>query len=299
LRNIVCILTLLSGLNSVAIDKVVYGVDNRVDVDKTGTFWKSKASAVASMLKNSKLKPTDNGFKALSYMTLGEQFSLCKDERFYSQPILSDCSGFLISEDTLVTAGHCLKAMPYPYSGNAQKVCEDYSWAFDYTQTIAKDKHVTFSQVYRCKEVIKAEYSFANDFAILKLEKKVSGATPIKLAKEVTEDMALTVIGHPSGLPKKVAPGGKILELNPKRSKFYASLDTFQGNSGSPVLNKKGEAVGILVSGKTDYRYDEEDKCQRVNVCNNEGKQCLYDYDYVKGEGVTNIKVILDNFDTE
>jgi len=298
LKYLLCFLGLLS-FSAFGKNKVVYGQDNRINVADSGSFWQEKALAVASMHKKSKLKPSGSFHKQLSYMTLGEQYSLCSDERFYSEPVISECSGFLIAPDTLVTAGHCFNALPYPYYGNANKVCEDYSWSFDYTQTKSEKNFVTLKKVYNCKEVITAEYSFANDFAIIKLDRSVEGAKALKMTKELAKDTELVVVGHPSGLPKKVAPGGKVIELNPNTSKFYASLDSFQGNSGSPVFNKLGKVVGILVSGKTDYYYDEKAQCQRVNQCDDAGKGCLYDYDYVKGEGVTNIKVILDNFELE
>lgn len=293
---------LLSQGATYAKNKVVYGQDNRMSVSDSSEFWQVRAKAVASMHKRSKLlvpKTSDKVFKQTSVFTLGEQYSLCEDERFVKEPVLSDCTGFLISEDTLVSAGHCFKAMPSPYYGNADKVCEDYVWVFDYTQTKAVDYKVQFSKVYECGEVLVANYSFSNDFAIIKLKSKVSGVKPLSMSREISKDSELIVVGHPSGLPKKVAPGGKVIEYNPKANKFYASLDSFQGNSGSPVFNKLGDVVGILVSGKTDYIFDEKAQCQRVNRCDQGGKSCLYEYDFVKGEGVTNINPILDNFQAE
>ncbi|OIQ17854.1 MAG: hypothetical protein BM556_10525 [Bacteriovorax sp. MedPE-SWde] len=279
--------------NTFAVNKVIYGQDNRVNALNSGIFWQHKSAAVASMIRKSKLKEFASYYKASTFMTLGEQYSLCSDERFYSEPVLSECSGFLISPDTLITAGHCVKALPYPYNGNPEKMCEDFVWSFDFTQTKAYENKVSLKQVYNCKEVIEAKYNFAHDYAIIKLEKAVEGVKPLKTA-QLVDSTELVVIGHPSGLPKKVAPGGKVIDTNGSSSKFYAALDSFQGNSGSPVLDKAGDVVGILVSGKTDYIYDEKAQCQRVNRCDNNGKACFYEYDYVKGEGVTKIDVVLD-----
>ena len=41
-----------------------------------------------------------------------------------------------------------------------------------------------------------------------------------------------------------------------------ANLDTFSGNSGSPVFNKRTKRVeGILIAGETDYTFDMNQGC--------------------------------------
>jgi hypothetical protein len=79
----------------------------------------------------------------------------------------------------------------------------------------------------------------------------------------------LTVIGHPSGLPRKYTGGATVqyvaecqLEtLCPADGAawgaYTADLDTFGGNSGSGTFTDAGEIVGILVSGATDFYYRE------------------------------------------
>jgi len=55
------------------------------------------------------------------------------------------------------------------------------------------------------------------------------------------------MIGHPSGLPQKVAVNASVRSLE-GAAYFYTSLDAFQGNSGSPVFDRNtGEVIGILV----------------------------------------------------
>ena len=61
------------------------------------------------------------------------------------------------------------------------------------------------------------------------------------------------VIGHPVGLPAKVA-GGAIVRDNTPNPFFVANLDTYGGNSGSPVFNSRTHRVeGILVRGERDF----------------------------------------------
>ena len=73
-------------------------------------------------------------------------------------------------------------------------------------------------------------------------------------------------MGHPSGLPMKIAGGSKVHAL--EKHYFVANLDTFTGNSGSPVLNEKtGLVEGILVRGGKDYIFDFDEGCYYVNKC--------------------------------
>ena len=48
-------------------------------------------------------------------------------------------------------------------------------------------------------------------------------------------DTPLVVIGHPSGLPTKIADGAWVRN-NESEYYFVTNLDTFGGNSGSAVL---------------------------------------------------------------
>ena len=61
------------------------------------------------------------------------------------------------------------------------------------------------------------------------------------------------MIGHPCGLPQKFADGATVRDNTPKAF-FVANLDTYGGNSGSPVFNSSNQAVeGILVRGENDF----------------------------------------------
>jgi Peptidase S46 len=63
----------------------------------------------------------------------------------------------------------------------------------------------------------------------------------------------LYVIGHPCGLPQKYAPRARVRDNTPDTF-FVANLDTYGGNSGSPVFNSSSNAVeGILVRGENDF----------------------------------------------
>src|SRR5262249_3665943 len=63
----------------------------------------------------------------------------------------------------------------------------------------------------------------------------------------------LYVIGHPSGLPAKFADGAEVRTASDPAF-FTANLDTYGGNSGSPVFNAATHEVeGVLVRATTDF----------------------------------------------
>jgi V8-like Glu-specific endopeptidase len=77
------------------------------------------------------------------------------------------------------------------------------------------------------------------------------------------------VIGHPTGLPTKLADGAVIRSL--KETYFIANLDTYGGNSGSAVFDaNSGLVEGILVRGEQDY-VRSSSGCLASNVCRNDG----------------------------
>jgi V8-like Glu-specific endopeptidase len=242
--------------------KIVYGIDNRVEVFQATKIQQLLANSTAGMVESVKLVTTGDHVM-LPPASIANDMGLCKDERFAEQPSSVICSGFLVAPDLLVTAGHCV---------TTQERCDEVSWVFDYQmneKTNRANVLVPSSKVFKCSKVIEAKleglsYS-SRDFAIVKLDRKVEGRKALSFRKtgKISNDARLTVIGHPSGLPTKVAAGGKIFNNIPS-GYFLTNLDTFGGNSGSAVFNSAtGEVEGILVRGAVDYIGD--NGCARVN----------------------------------
>ena len=266
-------------------NKVVYGTDDRQDLYQLDdTTWLRLAQSTAAMIdKKNVTKTWWSSVYTISAETLQEG-GVCSSERFSNQITAANCSGFLLGEDILVTAGHCAQAA---------SDCGDYYWVFDYRyyNDEGGEIKVTPANVYECKEIIHAEldnYS-QNDFAIIRLDRVVEGRTPLQYRQsgKIADGEQLVVMGHPSGLPLKVASNAWVRD-NSDEIFFVTNLDTFGGNSGSAVFNAKtGVVEGILVRGENDYNYDYSSGCQRVYTC--QDSSC-------RGEDVTritNLKEIL------
>lgn len=187
--------------------------------------------------------------------TYGRSYKMCSDEKFFKQIDVGSCTGFLIDEETLVTAGHCVKT---------QSDCDKVAWVFDYKMK-NKDTDLRWglkSNVFTCRKIVKSKLSkkllglgrsnLKVDFSIIKLDRK-TGREGFKLSrKRARIGQNLTIIGYPSGLPLKIAGNGKV--LSKKKKTFNASIDAFAGNSGSPVIDSDSlEVVGILIGGKNDF----------------------------------------------
>ncbi|MFZ8932538.1 MAG: trypsin-like peptidase domain-containing protein [Bacteriovoracaceae bacterium] len=257
--------------------KVVYGEDGREDVVVFPDYrFRSLAQSTAVQIPKTSMS-NKGSYYELESSTLGQKLNLCPEERFAQQSAAGRCSGFLVAPKILVTAGHCITKM---------SDCSNSHWVFDYqTQDpYGKVTSVSASNVYSCSRIIeqKLDRGRGTDFAVIELDRAVAGRTPLKFrtSGQVGNQEGLVVIGNPSGLPTKITAGGSVRDNSDYRF-FVASVDTFQGNSGSAVFNERtGVVEGILVRGETDYKQDYARGCRTVNVCTEYG---------CRGEDVTRI----------
>lgn len=259
--------------------EVVYGDDDRLDLyNVTNPLHYEIAQSTAAMFPPRALKKLNDGSYQVSAQTLADQ-GICSDALFADQPTAAYCSGFLVGEDLLVTAGHCIE--------NASD-CSNYKWVFDYNYTDASHQlSISEQSVYSCASIVERKLGGgrSSDYALIKLDRKVTGRAPLSVRQsgQVASKQDLVVIGHPTGLPTKVAAGANVRD-NSNSAYFVANLDTFGGNSGSAVFDANtGVVEGILVRGEQDYTYDRNKQCLVPKECSNSG---------CSGEDVTRITEI-------
>lgn len=268
MKKIIGCLLLITSFSSFAVervnlDKVIYGEDDRKDVyESNNPLFKQLADSTAAMISTYSLEEQGEEF-LIKGSTLQDD-GICSDAKFAKQLTAANCSGFLVGNQLLVTAGHCIENM---------SDCERYSWVFGFSNNTAEKTSysVPKKEVYKCSAIVarRLDDSTDDDYALIKLDRKVEGHAPLKVrtSGKIAANASIVVIGHPSGLPTKISDGAIVRE-NANKYYFQSTLDTFGGNSGSAVFDvKTGTVEGILVRGERDYVQDPVMNCSRPKVC--------------------------------
>ncbi len=281
MKHLAPLLLSLLATNTFAAVEVIYGADNRQDVYQvTNSLHRRLALSTAGMVAASSFQKSSspNVFDLAGIKTLERGQNICPTEAFSQQPTAATCSGFLVGPDTIVTAGHCYKSFATP-----EQVCRSFAWVFDLDMKSPSHnplRNIPATNIYLCKEIIHAELSANADFAVIKLDRRVVGREPLRFrtSGRISSSASLVVIGHPSGLPTKISPAGRVTR-NTDPTRFSTTLDTFHGNSGSAVFDAaSGIVEGILIQGKTDYvpsRAGDSSSCLVVNKCDETGGNCI------------------------
>ena len=160
------------------------------------------------------------------------------------------CTGFLVEDDLLVTAAHCLGREPH-------KACASHVWLFGYgLRGIGHDPYsVNGDDIYGCRQIVSMAFDRSDihgrDFALLRLDRPVEGRVPLRIRGngEAATNARLTAIGYPEGLPVKVGRIGSVNADGGGRFTFSADIDVFHGYSGGPVINADTGLVEGIVSG--------------------------------------------------
>jgi S1-C subfamily serine protease len=248
---------------------VIFGDDNRQEIYSVATEWQEISNSIAGKVSYEHIT-NQGGYWHLEGVPLNRR--VCPSNRFSEQITVPSCSGFLVKPNILITAGHCMR--------NPED-CSAHYWVFGYALKSATDvdyQKVDSNQVYRCKSVLarRQEDFGAVDYTIIELDRPVVNRQPLPLGfhTAVRAGQSVIGIGHPNGLPMKLADGATIIEIADENRTLATDLDQFQGNSGSPIFDANTrEVIGIASNGHADYVRDQEKLCKIPKICN-PGDKC-------------------------
>ena len=257
---------------SIGDDWTIYGEDDRVEIaDAKNVFLKNASSAVAIRIQRKDLAAS-NLFSWLLFPNVSsaqKKYNLCPEVRFSSQSALGSCSGFLIADKILATAGHCVRSITS---------CSDYLWAFHYREDFSV-QHIPFlleDDLYSCKRILFQQSPGPKggaDLAIVELDRAVEGASALTLSSDQTPlvfGTQLGMVGYPLGMTQKAVLTSTPHPRVESDSDFFAlNLDAFGNNSGSPLINlETGEVEGLLVAGQApDFDLDLARNCKIEKRC--------------------------------
>lgn len=235
--------------------QTIYGDDDRLDLfqvkDPRLLAWAD--STVALFPDYAVAMDAAAGTARLATRPYGPSNNLCPTEPFYDQQEGAFCSGFLVGQDIIATAGHCV---------TDENSCKNMRFVFSFVihkEGRATPEVVPAGEVYGCKKLWRRqEEDTGADWALVWLDRRVARHKPLKLNRTgaIANGTKLVMIGHPSGLPTKVAGGNTYVRDASPKGYFVANTDSYHGNSGSVVLNARtGLVEGILVRGEADYDY--------------------------------------------
>lgn len=245
--------------------KVIYGTDDRADIFQIDdpAILNDADSVVALFSVNDVV---DNGDETSTLQTqnFGISNNLCNGEQFREQPTGAFCSGFLVAPDIIATAGHCVN------QSNVTTI--RFIFGFRMLNASTAQTIISNEEIYRGVNLIGRQLTNNSaDWALIRIDRPVCNhkIAQIRRIGSIADTQEIHVIGHPAGLPTKVA-GNAAVRNNTSNAFFVANLDTYGGNSGSPVFNSNTHEVeGVLVRGETDFVSN--GRCNISLVCPSSG----------------------------
>lgn len=247
-------------------EPLIYGADDRREFFEASPAHRQLSEATVALVRNNKVALRSDGrYQLDASTTFGASYRLCAAEPYREQPNPAFCSGFMVGPDLIATAGHCV---------TSARDCRNTSFVFTFRLDGpgALRTVVEGSDVYACSSIVgRVQSGSGEDWAVLRTDRPIVGRAPLAIRRtgSVSLGEPLVVMGHPAGLPLKIA-GGATVRANSNTIYFAANLDTYGGNSGSAVFNAStGEVEGILVRGNPDFVWT--GRCYVSNQCADTG----------------------------
>ena len=237
----------------------VYNNDDRVPLLNAGGDLARFAPTIAILAQKHRA-PTPQNLQ-LNAPKFGSVFGMCSDEAFFEEKTVGDCTGFLVTNNLLLTAGHCVKDA---------SSCSKRTIIFNFH--VPNQPAVESRDLYFCKSVPARLPPNDGDLALIELDRDVelNPGQPFLEAHDFNSKTteSAQILSHPFGVSLKVSA----LESSPVQDGafFYAQADVSGGSSGAPAFDPTtGRLAGVLISGEGDLAWDRSNQCNRHKVCEN------------------------------
>lgn len=231
----------------------IYGDDDRKDYfEIRDPKIKDISKSTVAIIQKSYLIELPNGnFAKKNPLSLLQQ-GMCSEAKFSSQVTYGHCSGSLIADDLVLTAGHCFTNWDSPSSFKHMYVVFDLKLESPLQNNI----EIKRENVFEIKEVPYYEYTLKDgriDLAIIRLN-RTSNRNPLKVNRSFhySAGSKIYMLGHPVGLPLKLTDNASISKIDTANHSFHNDLDAFSGNSGSSIFDANtNEIIGVLARGRS------------------------------------------------
>ncbi len=259
----------------------VCGIDNRKDLKHIkDSRIKRAASGVAAIVPMDRFKLRGGKYhsKLESLRQVARRkyggIRLCDSVPFQSQPSMAIGTAFLVSDDTVLTAGHIFR------NANVLSI-RGFGFLFDFVIDQGRAPNGIFEtgQLFRAKSIEYKTHDRSGDWALIRLDRKVPADYHIQSlnTNQVLSNTPISVIGFPLGLPLKYADDAITVDVEQGRPFFNTTLDIFHRNSGSPVYDHSMRVVGIVIrtSGRFLRAHDDDDCYVPQQFCIDPQKRVL------------------------
>ncbi len=217
---------------------------------------------------------------------------------------LAEGTAFVVSDKLVLTTAHNIT-----FNGQRPLTAEEISKkigrlyvVFGYQQISQNQTQTTFphKDVYQIDAVWRYKYGENDDWALLKLNRKIENRPPLNaFSSSITLGTQLYMLGYPSGLPLKITMQGEV-KNNTEAHFFETDLRAFVGNSGSLIFELSTQKIiGMHLSRHRDYILKSLGSQDKVIMPYNVGRADIEDTGYEKCHKIASvgfIKTVLASF---
>jgi S1-C subfamily serine protease len=221
---------------------VVYDEDDRIPPSMLPTVTREAVEDLTFALVPDEFVETSSEGRRLRGPTAGEVFGLCESEPFAGLEAAAVCTGILVDDDILATAGHCIEN---------ESTCRKLVFLRRYVEDAVSRDLLDDNDVFRCEALLFRERAGSTgvDLALVRFDRAATHGTLLRSTAHVGE----TVVACGANFGTRVTCDPRAQVVGSSGSVVTLVADMAIGASGGPVLDHKGRLLGMLYDGAADF----------------------------------------------